>query len=158
MEEHEADCLCDVQEPLRLPLLIGEAPTQTGTYPFDADTYSGRRLARLAGRPRSPFEADNLFPYTLTGPWSAPKAREAADSVRADRPGRNLILAGRKVADAFGVPHQILTWYEKDGRLVAVLPHPSGLNRWYNDPANFHRAELFVRRAMRRSYTPRRIR
>jgi hypothetical protein len=32
---------------------------------------------------------------------------------------------------------------------VAILPHPSGVNHWYNDPRNVARARRFLRSALR---------
>jgi hypothetical protein len=46
---------------------------------------------------------------------------------------------GRGVAAAFGLRPQVpvLEWREaQPGRRLAVVPHPSGRNLWYNDPAN----------------------
>ena len=41
-----------------------------------------------------------------------------------------------------------LEWFEsREGVTMAILPHPSGLTRWYNDQANRERAEKFLRSA-----------
>lgn len=49
-----------------------------------------------------------------------------------------LLLLGVKVCNAFGIERpEWLEWYRSAlwGPMIAV-PHPSGLNRWYNDPDN----------------------
>lgn len=47
-----------------------------------------------------------------------------------------VVLAGKKVAKAFGVVAPYLEWTTLRGRRVVVVPHPSGINRWWNDSKN----------------------
>jgi len=60
----------------------------------------------------------------------------------------HIILLGSNVAKAFGF-HQLplLTWTEIEpcGCKLAIVPHPSGINRWYNDAANKRAATSFLR-------------
>jgi hypothetical protein len=44
---------------------------------------------------------------------------------------RGVVLLGRRVGDAFGLRSQLLFQWTPlgDGR-AAIMPHPSGLNRW----------------------------
>jgi hypothetical protein len=40
-------------------------------------------------------------------------------------------------------------WGEhEDGFDVAVIPHPSGVNHWWNDPANRRRFAEFAKRTL----------
>jgi hypothetical protein len=56
-------------------------------------------------------------------------------------------MLGRRVADVFGVLANV-GYFEKklyNGAEAYVLPHPSGVNRWWNDPKNMHTAMVFMR-------------
>lgn len=76
---------------------------------------------------------------------------------------RNVILLGQNVAECFGITRERYSYCEwKDSRIHesyglvgwntgrfppfrwAVLPHPSGRNRWYNDPFNAETARQFL--------------
>jgi hypothetical protein len=60
--------------------------------------------------------------------------------------GRSFVLlAGHRVAAAFGVREGYLREFVLQGVPAAVVPHPSGVNRWWNDPANVARASAFLR-------------
>ncbi len=59
-----------------------------------------------------------------------------------------VLFAGWGVAKRFKFTCQdYLTWCPYGGgkRVAAVLPHPSGVNRWYNDPVCRSEAEMFLR-------------
>lgn len=77
-------------------------------------------------------------------------------------PCQRIVMLGRRVASAFEwyrwdrvigpIPHsevKYLKWYriENRGMLIwaAVVPHPSGVNRWWNDANNRRRARKFFR-------------
>jgi hypothetical protein len=138
------------------PLLVGEmnpygADPAYALYPLPEGA-SGHRLQVILGLSRdeylSWFDRCNLL---LGGPrWSAPRAREAASLLKHDR----RILLGAKVAAAHGLDlrghmFQPLSLrrenylYVKDLR-VLVLPHPSGLNRLWNESANIAAAQSAV--------------
>lgn len=106
------------------------------------DASAGARLCRVLGLPPAEylrrFERRNLLREL---PWSAPRARAAADAVLAEMPERDrLVLLGRRVADAFGAPFDVdpraaLPVERWRGHLVLVLPHPSGRSHLWNDRA-----------------------
>jgi len=94
--------------------------------------------------------ANLLWPHRgdSTRHWDAEAARAFVATIPTDEYDV-IYMAGRKVATAFGVPDTIpfgsvlsyvdgdlyrLEWSEVMGttRLI-TLPHPSGLNRWWND-------------------------
>lgn len=133
--------------------LIGEsnpygADPRYALYPLPKHA-SGGRLARILGMGEdeylAAFERRNL----LTGDkWSAPRAREAdATLLRDTAPGDRLVFLGTKVAAAFGVdykthlcePSRLVMGPDAKGRAAlifyVVIPHPSGLNRAWADPA-----------------------
>lgn len=67
--------------------------------------------------------------------------------------GRRVVLLGVKVAAAFGLHHlPLLEWRDvvaHGSRFKAArCPHPSGLNRYWNDPANCDLARVFLSEAV----------
>lgn len=113
-------------------------------------------MRRLLDRDLSPtFEVVNLFDVYPGAArkgtkWDAPAAREkAAALIPTFSPGARVILVGRRVSTAFGYPWlSFLTWTYDDhppGFYVAVIPHPSGIVRWWNSPDNVEAARRFLR-------------
>lgn len=151
---------------MREPLLIGQAPGANTDpalplYPLPK-TSAGGRLAEIMGlRPHeyfSAFERINLlhqFPGKHKRDDKFPM-RDAKIAARAIRPllrGRTVILVGRNVAQAFELDLDFHTWhldFEQVGtetpglvQQIAVVPHTSGRNFWYNDPENMRAAREF---------------
>lgn len=135
------------------PWLIGElnpynVDPSLALYPLPEHA-SGGRLARILGLSRTQyfraFERRNL----CTGKWSLPAARRAATDVLTSAEGAPLVLLGAKVSKAFGFD-EFLPWMWRapnpcDGQgPVVVLPHPSGLNRLWNQPDAEQRARSLV--------------
>lgn len=109
----------------------------------------GDRLARLAGMPghrelRRRARLVNLLPAWpgKSGKGDAFPLREARDRARRLRTRGTVLLAGRVVAAAFGLADA--EYFEPRGRFH-VIPHPSGVSHWWNDPANVRRARRFLR-------------
>jgi len=155
-------------------VVLGVAPAAAGEPAWSVGSRSGARLAELAGidlwnppraktpaqdRLRAALALDNLVPY----PDPSRKAlREAAQLYRF-LPGWWYLLAGTEVVRALGgrarpanrdaLPWSLtgpspLVWYEtREGVTAAILPHPSGRNRWYNDRRCRAAAEAFLREA-----------
>lgn len=137
-------------------LLVGQAPSRDGhgvATPFSGA--SGRRLASLMGVPHAEL-ATRFRLANLLDRW--PGARGAGDAfplaearagwrriADAGLPPRT-VLIGFAVARACGYGDAApLTWLPgPDGGLVAVVPHPSGLSRWWNDPAGRAAAAAFL--------------
>lgn len=138
---------------------MGQAPSRDtqGRPPFSGR--SGRRLAELAG-----IAPEHLFWYfdvaNLVGYWPGKNghgdafprkvARElAARTVIAhDR----VVFVGRNVATAFRCEKPFpgyCRWFDflSGERVIkaAVIPHPSGVNRWYNDGGNEASVQDFLR-------------
>jgi len=78
-------------------------------------------------------------------------ARESWIELGSELPPNTLLLcAGRAVAKIVGVGHQ--AWFESGimhnhrGRFeVVVIPHPSGISHWWNDPEHVSEARDFLR-------------
>ena len=143
-----------MSEVTRRVFLVGESnPYSTdpryALYPLPANA-SGGRLARILGMQATEylraFERRDL----LSGKWSAPEARVAANTLRGElRDGEALVLLGTKVAAAFGYVYEPLTRHRglvhgEVGYEVLLIPHPSGLNRAWHDPAMAPRVRAAV--------------
>lgn len=50
--------------------------------------------------------------------------------------GRTIVLLGNDTVAAFGHPRSLVHPQVIAGATWRQIPHPSGLNRWYNDPEN----------------------
>jgi hypothetical protein len=129
-------------------LVVGVAPSRSaGARGALLGSSSGAHLETLLGLQRGELGAvadtANLHP-AYPGPARAgngdaeppPEAlREAATNL--DLAGyRRLILCGRAVAEAFGLRYSPLAAAEVRGVPALVIPHPSRVSRWRNDPAN----------------------
>lgn len=95
-------------------------------------------------------EAVNLFPRfpgrsTDSGDdFNLDDAKKKAAELLPRLKGRTAILAGSNVVAAFGLSLAPLEVVRSDGVRWALLPHPSGLNRWYSREANWQAARRFL--------------
>jgi uracil-DNA glycosylase len=126
-------------------LVVGEAPGRlSGVRPLGS---LDRKLPALRGVPRVNLldrypGSDGKGARFPIGP-----ARTAAKSLLRAVPEASLVLVGRRVAEAFGFKtfaYDWFEWFSVGGRAYAVIPHPSGIVRWWNDPANRAAAERFA--------------
>ena len=135
------------------PLIIGQAPSKTGEGCEPINGRSGKKLAACMGvsveEYLERFERVNVldrFPgkQGKGDKFPLPEAREAAQGIRLE--GRPFVLLlGRGVASAFGLGNlPWLEWAEVEQARVAVVPHPSGINRWWNEQENRERAREFL--------------
>jgi len=144
------------------PLVIGEAPNRTGMLNRPIDGRCGSILAALGGVDITEFL--RLFARAnVLDAWPGPGASKGAQfpMVEARRGaerlatkfvrGRLVILLGHRTAAAFGVRDVYFAKRRIGAADVVVMPHPSGINRWYNDPTNVARARRFMRGAVRRA-------
>lgn len=83
-------------------------------------------------------------PSTKGSAWDARRAREAAEALAAVvEPDRLLVMLGHRVASAFRLDGRYLD--VRPGSFPSVVfPHPSAVNRWWNDPRNVERARRFL--------------
>lgn len=154
----------EIAWPSRLPLewpkprlnvlLVGEQPSASSDPDEPLSGGSGKRLAELMGMsfleyldrvPRA-----NLLDFQSSGSdlFSGDEAKARAEelSARCARAGVPMVLMGRKVARSMGMEGDTpawLSWGTLEGQAVAVSPHPSHHNLWWNDKANREAAEEF---------------
>jgi hypothetical protein len=135
------------------PLLVGENNPYRGAPYYalwpDPQGCAGWRLCHLVmGLDHrtylNVFDRVNLLQQPK---WSAPAARTAAADLLEGYGARTYVLLGAKVCAAFGVdyggaPKRV------EQISVVVLPHPSGLCRFWGKPRAFARARDVLREAL----------
>lgn len=153
--------------------LVGEAPAQgfDGRPAFSSS--SGQRITQLIGMDvRSVFRCVNLLDRWpgksdrgkgSEFPLNDARLRALKYSRRLFMPGDELILAGGRVADAFRVRKAVehFEWTDlcwgTDMKLdlddaeqirLSTIPHPSGVNRFWNSPDNVQTARTFLVEAL----------
>lgn len=131
-------------------LFVGQAPGR-GWKRGDKPLH-GSRLRALVGRD---FASVNLLPrwpgkHGKGDAFDLKRARRAAARIERAHRGGLLVLAGHNVARAFRIRS---SYFEivptRRGWLAVVIPHPSGINRWWNEPVNRRRAGQFFSRLRR---------
>lgn len=66
--------------------------------------------------------------------------------------GAEILLLGKNVAKAFGFGNmKFLDSTEIGGVMFHLFPHPSGVNRWWNNPNNTKAAKIFAKKIARRA-------
>src|SRR5580765_595681 len=152
-------------------LLIGQSPSINGDprRPLIAGP-TGERLRELLGLDLLAYvRATERVNLLAEYPGKAGKgdrfpleeAREAAVEMTPRLLGRRVIFVGHGVARAFGLKGRPLVWHERAitisqlgvrGAIIgeisgwhqwAICPHPTGINRWWNDPKNKAKALAF---------------
>ena len=141
------------------PLLLGMCNPLSDDPEFDLYPYpegsAGWRLWKMMpqgtrrGQYLDMFERRNLLRARA---WDQTKAREAARALLPELGGRLVVVLGTQVRAALGLPlAEPLAVTETrvlavDGRRAPItfswlaFPHPSGRNRWFNQPENMARA------------------
>lgn len=76
--------------------------------------------------------------------WSMPEARKEAVRLMPELQGRVVVLLGQPVREAFRVPRLLIHPQEVDGVIFRQLPHPSGLNLWFNSETNRSLASMLL--------------
>jgi uracil-DNA glycosylase len=155
------------------PVFIGQAPSRHGDPTKPLTGSPGRKLAALAAMTSMEFYLStvrtNVLPRYVgaSGGGDAfpmADARSRAVEMVAELDGRVVVFVGRSVAEAFGCGEEWFDWEEgrfSVGDLTvkyrrAVMPHPSGRNRFWNDSRNVQEARRFMSELMmRRSSIPR---
>lgn len=129
---------------MRKPILIGECPNSSeDSRPLFGR--STRTLVLAAGwakcwTDRQFYEVltRHVVPVNLCEKsWKRLEARETRDRLfETYLDGRPYILLGRRVAKIFKheAPWFVFLPREFDNSLIVSIPHPSGLNRYWNDP------------------------
>lgn len=151
----------------RRVVLIGQAPGPTGPPPGRplVGGRTGRMMQRITGCEKLKdyirfFETMNVLDrYPGRNPsgkgdrFPADEARLAAIAKLPRLAGRTVVFCGLKVAEAFGFPAPLYEMNVFIGRVdkmpilfsASVIPHPSPIVTYWNDPANLARAQEFFR-------------
>jgi hypothetical protein len=122
------------------PIIVGHSLSSSGDG-IVLGGRCGRRLSSLMSLTYKEylrrFDRTNLF-VVVRNRLDVPKA--VVSSLRLPR--RLLVIfLGRDVARMFGLGSlSFLEEYNYRDSCWVVAPHPSGLNRWYNDPKNLEMA------------------
>jgi hypothetical protein len=134
-------------------LLIGQAPSRHGDPERPLEGRIGKLLAELAGVSFEEYMEQtermnllNRWPGKAGkgDRWDAQAARERASELKQVFSGRVAVLLGRNVAGAFGLNAlPWLTWTEKFGGRLSIIPHLSGIVTWWNSDENRRKAGDF---------------
>ena len=141
----------------RKVVLVGQAPSRGGDTLRPFFGKSGGRLERLAGIPRG-LLGDHFALANILQRWRGSAgskgdmfpivmASRAAEELLRQLDGRRVVVLGRAAARAMGVPGvaPAMTWRNHVPlEEIAVMPHPSGVSLWWNDPANILAAAAFL--------------
>lgn len=135
-------------------LLIGQAPNRTGNPKAILEGRLGRKIADLCGITFDEYV--ELFDrINILDCWPGksgkgdvfPKAEAARQAMRIKIHERDcVVMLGQGVARSFGIKAEFLRWTFLGSTRVLILPHPSGINRWYNDPQNTRKARKIMHR------------
>ena len=142
------------------PAIVGEAPSRSSdpSRPLSGRGFADKIAALLGttpGRYLRSFERAYLldeWPGESSGKGSAfplKEARIAAVALAPNLSGREVIFAGRRVAEAFGFFEEYMVRKALWDFSASTIPHPSGVNRWWNDPGNAESVGMFLRAVMR---------
>ncbi len=117
---------------------------------------AGGRLLAMSGMPAAAYLGRLRRANVCVGRYNIREARDTAEGLVArhggppTEPRVRFVLCGRRVGGAFELDDaEWFTKVERRGVDMVVIPHPSGRNREYNDPAAVARAKDAVRWAAR---------
>jgi len=121
---------------------------------------TGARLLKFSGLEKrvylDTFDRRNV----ISGrEWSAKEARTLAPALREELLGRTVVLLGAPVNSIIrgGTKHELaraFVWTpDGHGGWHALVPHPSGLNHFYNEPMHQHLLSVFMQELVHWSQT-----
>lgn len=134
-------------------LIVGEAPNRSGKGMRANTTRTGQRIAELGGVDLPRTNLLRAYPGDdgKGAAFPVDAARESVRRLERRTPKRvAFLILGKRAARAFGVKSDFLEWTSVRGREVAVFPHPSGINMWWNDARNRAAAAEFFTEMMAR--------
>ena len=143
--------------------LIGQGPSRRGDPRKPLAGPNGRKIARLAG-----MSYDELIScrrrhlntnYSGKGGrgdgFDHAKGNVNAADVLLDWRVERIVLLGKNVARCFGFRDlPFLAEIRIYGRRFLIFPHPSGVNRWWNERRNEQRARQLLQRFLRGETAP----
>lgn len=138
----------------KLVILGMNRPQEDGLEPLSLTPVGGAgdRLWRLAAH-RTGIHPQEWLDLTerhnlVEGPWSLERARAEAVSMQRRLHDRTVVMLGLDVWGCMRPRDQVerlcnsCEWLRS--RDWAEIPHPSGLNRWYNNPINYEGIAIFL--------------
>lgn len=136
-------------------ILLGQAPSATSDPGEAFSGKSGARLAELCGLTHADFlkaftrrnVADAYAGKQARGNGDRVFNRALPDDFPAPGAGKLFIAVGAVAAQALGVKEAArhFQFYFINERIIVTVPHPSGVNRWWNEPTNVVKARKFWR-------------
>lgn len=143
------------------PLIVGEAPSKNEVTARPIEGRVGKRLAAVCGMELAAFlahfERVNLLHVRQDTKEKGFEFDLKAARVEAERLRDNfkedqiVILLGGRVAEAFHVHDHYFVETRVNFARLYIVPHPSGVNRWWNDPLNMRQAEVFMQSIVERT-------
>lgn len=133
------------------PLIVGELNPYGGElrhalFPYPANSTGHRLCVKVMGLTMreylKSFDRVNL----CYGKWSKFEAASVASNIKWSDDREDVILLGSKVCDAFGFPYAPFSTMLSKGKTFAILPHPSGLCRTWNEPGSYAKARRLLRK------------
>ena len=146
-------------------VFIGEASSRPDLRPFEGSARP--RLASTMGISSDEFlsavdTANLIRAWPGRGPGKKgrlfPPHEARIATLMMDLKGRAVVLVGKRVALAFGLKHPpwlLPVVLGKGEASCVVMPHPSGIVRWWNSPANRRAAAKVLNRLVRGTKKPR---
>lgn len=151
------------------PALVGQAPSENGDPGRPMTGRSGFRLAEMAGidkrelklRFLARFEKRNVLNYYPGSNgegdvFPMEEARQRGKYLAVELSPRTILACGKKTTEALtGAPaeavhyFQLLMGDESSSSFVIPIPHPSGVNRWWNSEDNRGVYRSFMRQFIR---------
>jgi len=143
------------------PLIVGEAPSKNEFTERPIEGRVGKRLAGCCGMPLvqflEHFDRVNLlhvrqdtkekgFEFDLKA--ARVEAERLRDGFKEDQ---IVLLLGGRVAEAFRVHDHYFVETRVNFARLYIVPHPSGVNRYWNDPANVEKMNTFMRLIVERT-------
>ncbi len=155
-----------MQKGISNALIIGQAPAQHDDPSQPITGRTGRKLASLMDMSFEEYQC-TFDRANLLDEWPGRRNMGVGDAFPLEEVRRSayslwstylgvtscqydwVLLLGRAVENAFGgrKPMPWMKWelIMPQAMKVAVLPHPSGVNRWWNETANKRAAKRFLR-------------
>ena len=140
-------------------LLIGQAPSRHGDPTHPLEGRIGLALCKLFGCSFHEYlQETERINVLMSWPGKNGKgdafpraeASLSAKSLMRALAYRRIMFVGVATGRAFKFRGKPLQWVRRAGGIeAAVVPHPSGINRWWNSKTNKDRAARFLRRAWR---------
>lgn len=138
--------------------LVGQAPSRRGDPRKPLAGPNGRKIAQLAGMSydeliacrRKHLNPDYNGKRGEGAAFDRAKGSVNAADVLLDWRVERIVLLGKNVASCFGfrdVP--FLAEISLYGRSFLIFPHPSRVNRWWNERQNEQRARELLQRFLR---------